>query len=1022
LDANQAAAAYYGYDIADLKSRQIDQLNLLTPEQVKQERLAALKEKRNFFVFRHQLASGDERLVAVYSKSYWLNDRSVLLSTILPLEQFGQSQVQQAIDRLNSALVKQVDQQNSQLLEQKNQVLIGLGLALLVMTLIALRMFWQWRRQKQIQLQLATLHHDFEIFLNHTGDFVYFKDAQRRLRFCSLSMAKLVGADTWQALIGKTDFEIFPKETAEVYYKEEDTLYETGTPLLDKVDPYYKENGESGWVQTYKWPVWDDAGEKVIGLFGISRDVTEMHQLQASLQTAKQQAEAANVAKSDFVQNLSHDVRTPMTTILGMSETLSDDQQDAMDYKMKLHHIHRSAQLLMTLIDDLSDLSKMETGDFHIEESPFYLSQLLQNIQDLYALKADEKEVVLYCERAKSFKRSEDCFRGDARRIGQVLFNLVENALNATQQGKVTLSVQLRQAKNDQAWLKFTVKDTGMGIAEAQQAELYELFSQQALPPSQQKKLGLSMSQLLVQRLGGEGLQFQSEQGHGSVFWFEVPVTQCSQADEASLISQPIEGESLSKQFKVLLVEDNLLNQKIALSFLKKMGIEPMLAENGQQAVDLCRQHPFDLVLMDIHMPVMDGYEATCEIRRFAPDLPIIALTAAVTASDKAKAKQMGMNDHLCKPIVWQKFQQTVQNWLAQVKKNLSASDNRPSDNQTHSAPTVIPLEDTDSLNPNPSLAKKPDLVAELTSRRVYDILIVDDVKENLRILANGLIDQYQIQVADRGYKAIELAKASPQPDLILLDVMMPDLDGFEVCRLLKNDPKTQDIPVIFVTALNDPSEEARGLDLGAVDFISKPFNLPVIRSRVRSHLNLKIKTDMLEQMSHLDGLTHIANRRLLDERLLDEAKRHARNGQILGLIMMDIDYFKAYNDHYGHGKGDECLIAVASALKQAIHRPSDLLARYGGEEFAVILPDTDQEGVMQLAERMRLAVSRLQIKHEYSSVANHVTISVGAIASQIKESHSVQALAKHADLALYRAKKSGRNCVKYARWEPEVE
>lgn len=1019
VHANQAASEFYGYPIEVLEQHTIDYLNLLSEEQLKQERLAALSEKRNYFIFRHQLASGTPRLVAVYSKSYWLEKRSLLVSTILPLDQFKQLPIGQAINRLNAALAEQVDRQSSQIIQQKNQLLVGLGLAFALMSLVALVMFWQWRRQKQMQSKLSSLNHDFEVFLENTGDFIYFKDAQRRIQFCSLSMAKLVGEKRWQALIGKTDYEIFPTEMADNYYHEEDRIYQTGEPLLNKINPYYLSNGETGWVQTHKWPVWDATGKKVIGLFGMSRDVTEMHHLQQSLETTKQQAEEANLAKTVFVQNVSHEVRTPMTTILGMSETSSGHQQDAMEYQIKLHHIHRSALMMMTLLDDLSDIAKIETGHFEIEASPFYLSQLLLSIQDLYAVQAEDNGITLQCERLGTLNEATDCFNADAKRIGQVLFNLLENAIDSTQQGQVKVLVWLRQDKNDQAWLKFEVEDTGTGIHQDQQRELYELFSQPQLHPLQQKHLGLSMSQLLVQKLGGEGLQFQSEVDNGSLFWFEVPVTLCSQADEASLIYRPIADVKMSHQASVLLVEDNHLNQKIAEAFLKKMGIDVTLAENGQEAVILCQQQAFDLVLMDIHMPIMDGYEATQVIRGFAPNLPIIALTAAVMATDKAKAKQVGMNDHLCKPIVWEKFQQTVQRWLTDAAFNPSAKVGAKTPlegvRDGHDKKTVA-VEPSKNL-PDPISPTHQAL--ELPTKAVYDLLIVDDVKENLRILANGLSDQYQIHVADRGYKALELAKATPQPDLILLDVMMPDVDGFEVCRLLRNDPKTQSIPVIFVTALDDPTDESKGLDLGAVDFISKPFNLPVIRSRVRSHLNLKVKTDMLEQMSHLDGLTHIANRRLLDERLLEEAKRHARNGQILGLVMIDIDFFKAYNDHYGHGKGDECLIAVAQALKAVVHRPSDLLARYGGEEFAVVLPDTNEEGVLQLADRMRRAVSDLKVAHAYSSVADHVTISVGVIASRVEDSQTVQALLKHADLALYRAKKAGRNRVKLSRWQP---
>ncbi|MCK7578782.1 MAG: diguanylate cyclase, partial [Chromatiales bacterium] len=231
---------------------------------------------------------------------------------------------------------------------------------------------------------------------------------------------------------------------------------------------------------------------------------------------------------------------------------------------------------------------------------------------------------------------------------------------------------------------------------------------------------------------------------------------------------------------------------------------------------------------------------------------------------------------------------------------------------------------------------------------------------------------------ATRGEKALELAARAPLPDLILLDIVMPDMDGHEVCARLKNDEATKAIPIIFVTALGEEQDEEHGLNLGAADYISKPFSPSIVRARVRNQINLKLRTDQLEQVAMQDGLTQIPNRRHFDRKLREEWARLTRNDQALSLLMIDIDQFKPYNDHYGHGAGDECLRQVAQALHQVLQRPMDLVARYGGEEFAAVLPETDEAGAEHLAQRLLEAVRALGIEHAYSDVAPQVSISVG--------------------------------------------
>lgn len=289
-------------------------------------------------------------------------------------------------------------------------------------------------------------------------------------------------------------------------------------------------------------------------------------------------------------------------------------------------------------------------------------------------------------------------------------------------------------------------------------------------------------------------------------------------------------------------------------------------------------------------------------------------------------------------------------------------------------------------------------------------ILIVDDDSVNLNILSGEFSQDYNIVLAKSGEQALKRVEKS-QIDLVLLDIMMPNMDGYEVCRRLKAQDATRHIPVIFITAMSEDEDEAKGLILGSVDYIKKPFCLPIVRARIKTCLDLKMKTDMLEQLVSLDGLTNIFNRRKFNEVIDIEWNRAIRDENPLSLIMIDVDQFKSYNDHYGHAAGDDCLRRVANALKMGIKRAADFLARYGGEEFAVILPGTDLAGAGNVAENLRKAIEALRIHHACSQVAPHVTVSLGATTMKPqKDLLSAVVLIKEADKMLYRAKEEGRN------------
>lgn len=293
-------------------------------------------------------------------------------------------------------------------------------------------------------------------------------------------------------------------------------------------------------------------------------------------------------------------------------------------------------------------------------------------------------------------------------------------------------------------------------------------------------------------------------------------------------------------------------------------------------------------------------------------------------------------------------------------------------------------------------------------------VLIVDDEPINIKALEAVLGTDYNLIFASNGEEALKLASGDLQPDLILMDIIMPGMDGYEVCALLKKKKRTRNIPVVFLTAKWETSEEARGLDLGAVDYIRKPFSPPIIKARIRNHLELKKNRDLLENLSTLDGLTNIPNRRRFDEIYAHEWQRASRSQAPLSLLFIDIDHFKNFNDLYGHLTGDDCLKSVARVLQSSLGRPADFLARFGGEEFIILLPDTSERGCRHLAEAIRAAVDNLSLPHAASPIADHVTVSIGAVTCTNPAGYSRFELLENADRALYQAKNEGRNRVAF--------
>jgi diguanylate cyclase (GGDEF)-like protein len=294
-------------------------------------------------------------------------------------------------------------------------------------------------------------------------------------------------------------------------------------------------------------------------------------------------------------------------------------------------------------------------------------------------------------------------------------------------------------------------------------------------------------------------------------------------------------------------------------------------------------------------------------------------------------------------------------------------------------------------------------------------VLVADDDIVNRQVLAELLKPEHTVLLAKNGEQALERA-ARHLPDLILLDVVMPDMDGYEVLRRLRADAQTAHITVIFISGLGRPEDEANGLKMGAADYISKPFNETVVMARVAMHLQMVRQRRMLEHLAHVDGLTELANRRRFDEVYEAEWQRSRRSGRPLSLALLDIDAFKQYNDFYGHPAGDRALRAVARTAASGLRRPADLAARYGGEEMVLLLPDTEAAQAQQVVASICSAIADLQIPHEASGVAPMLTVSAGGATLNTATTENCAELFSAADTLLYEAKKSGRNRVV---WRP---
>ena len=500
--------------------------------------------------------------------------------------------------------------------------------------------------------------------IDNIPDAVYVKDLEGRKIIANKADLYNLGLEKEEDIIGKKDSDIWPPEISDPFEEDDQQVLNNGEAVINKEEKLIRPDGETIWLLTSKLPLMNNEG-KIIGLLGVGRDITGIKKAEEELRQKKLLEEKITIAqeslrfKQNFLANMSHEIRTPLTGILGMVEVLAKTQLDVMqtDY---LQTIQQSGENLREIVNTVLDFSKIEAGKVKLKRRVFAWENVSNHAESLF------KSI---CKKPITFSYKDDheipsYIKADENRIAQIVSNLISNAVKFTDEGEITMRSELQEhhTEDKTVKIKISVSDTGIGIAQERLKQLFQPFTQIDDRDTRQFEgtgLGLSISKELVKLHRGE-IGAESQEGVGSTFWFTFKAEVTEEKEIVS--SKNLRPSAAKRSLRILLAEDKVVNQKVIKLLLSSLGHEIVIAENGEKAVAIYEDELFDLILMDIQMPVMDGIAATQQLRQNYHNLPpIVGLSANAFEGDREKYMAMGLDEYITKPFKVQDFQDVLE-------------------------------------------------------------------------------------------------------------------------------------------------------------------------------------------------------------------------------------------------------------------------------------------------------------------------------------------------------------------------